>query len=242
MQRASSWALFGLLAVPCGCSSPQPIPEAPQNRFAANAAQAKSDSEAADTRLKAAALRRQIALSERKLEKARMEIELSRAQSGRAIDAAEREVGITQMKLAHLTEHKLQNRTGQAELQLQRSRDNALEAEEELKQIELMYKDQDLDDKTAEFVVARGRRNAERTKEALKIQERELKALKEVELPLEMRSLELELQQKTSALDRARQEAQSGAFGKEIEVQAIESELIGQREELTALEKKGAQQ
>ena len=152
---------------------------------------------------------RALALSEMRIEKTRLEIESSRIDAENAVAQAETELVLARGRLEEYVNFESKQKVEQAKLSLQSSRDRATEAAEELKQIELMYADQDLDDKTAEFVIQRGRRNAERAQARIALEEMALTALMEHEVPRERSQRELEIRRKENALESARRAKQS---------------------------------
>ncbi len=81
----------------------------------------------------------------------------------------------------------------------------------ELAQIEIMYKDQNLDGLTAEFVVSRGRRNAERAAQRIEIQEFGFARFKNHELPQEEQGLSLPVEKAASAVCTATTRSTTGA-------------------------------
>jgi hypothetical protein len=118
------------------------------------------------------------------------------------------------------------------------AKDTAVEAAEELKQLEIMYRDADLEDMTAEFVINRGKRNAERRKRMLAIQEKALKALMGHTIPRETAAKELEVRKLADALKNAELKGRSGGLQKEIAILTAEMEITNLKEELVKLEKK----
>ena len=148
-----------------------------------------------------------------------------------------KEIELTQAKLAQFVALDAPNRIAGAELKFQRAKDIAEEAQEELKQLEIMYKDQDLEDMTAEFVLNRGKRNAERRKRALAIEESELKSLRDHSIPQEQTSLELELAKKEKNLKKAELDAQIKLLQKEIAIRKVEAEIADMKEEMAKLKK-----
>ena len=124
-------------------------------------------------------------------------------------------------------------------LELQRMRDRAKEADEELAQLEIMYAEQDLEDMTREFVIARGRRDHERSLEALAIREQEQADLESHELPRQLAELERELQQEREALEQTRLEIEAQALEDQIALIRAEGVLEGLRSEEDAGEETG---
>ena len=116
---------------------------------------------------------------------------------------------MAQAKLAQFRDLDMPNSVAKTGLSLQRAKDSTVEAAEELKQLEIMYRDQDLEDMTAEFVINRGKRRAERASLSLAIQESEFASLKNHSMPRELRTRELEVIRKTDALRAAQADAEA---------------------------------
>jgi uncharacterized protein YceK len=135
------------------------------------------------------------------------------------------EVEMAKAKLATFREVDVPNRVATQTLNLQSTRDRAQEAADELAQIEIMYAEQDLDDQTREFVIQRGRRNAERSAKRIEIQEGEFRKMKERELPQEERKLELSLDKANTGLTAADREGEIGRQQKAIAVKQAENEV-----------------
>jgi len=138
---------------------------------------------------------------------------------------AEAELQLAQAQLEQFRELDMPNRITRSELSLQRARDSAMESAEELAQIEIMYKEQDLEDLTAEFVINRGKRNAERSKASLAVQEREHVSLTKHTLPRELHNLKLAVVRKENALRSAKISAETGRLQKEIAIMNLKREL-----------------
>lgn len=165
----------------------------------------------------------ELARLEHELEAARVRLEIARIERDGALVGKEQslahqreDLALAEAELATFLEVELPNRVAGAELSLQASRDRALEAAEELAQLEIMYEDQDLEERTREFVISRGRREAERTAARLAIQEAELTALKERELVERRTRLEI-------AVARAREGVVSDE--RELEVTRLRQDL-----------------
>ena len=126
-------------------------------------------------------------------------------------------------------------------LDLRAAKDRAQEAVDELKQIEIMYDEQDLDDMTAEFVVSRGRRNAERAEARIALQEAAFKALEERELPAQEASLGLDLQKAEAALAAAVRKGEITRRNLQLAIDEATARLEGLEADVEELEEKMAQ-
>ncbi|MFG0318917.1 MAG: hypothetical protein ACF8XB_16715 [Planctomycetota bacterium JB042] len=181
-------------------------------------------------------LRHDLAVAEQKLAQAKVDAEVSRLSALAGVEHAATELELAKARLEDFVELDAVHRRTKAELELRQVKDRATEAADELKQIELMYREQDLNDLTAEFVVARGRRNAERASARIDLQASEFDALVNHTLPLERKKLALDLDRKRFALEKAKLEAQSGELGREIALMKAREEVVRLREKIAAAE------
>lgn len=165
---------------------------------------------------KAAAMQNAVDVAALRLKKAEIAVASQAEANKTAVDFARREVDLAKGKVESFKALEMPNKLAQAELDLRRAKDSAQEDAEELKQIEIMYDKQNLDDKTAEFVVNRGKRKAERSAAAIEIQTRGFELLAHHEMPRELARLQLDLERKQDELARATRNAESEAMDREI--------------------------
>lgn len=174
---------------------------------------------------KAADLERQVELARRKLERAQMDLE----QHGHGAEASLAKANDDLQRAAHAFEHfqsfDRPQRLHRAKLELQSAEDFMTEQHEEMQQLELMYEQDDLADKTKEIVLARGRRRLERAKERLGLQQKELEDQISFHLPEEERRLSQAVRDAKAALQRAEFEAKSGAIDRETAVITARQEI-----------------
>ena len=163
---------------------------------------------------------------------AKLQLESYREGQSVRLGQAQEELDMAQSELKKFTEADRPARVAGAELDLRSAKDRAQEAADELAQIELMYAEQDLNDKTAEFVVSRGRRSAERAAARIQIQEAQHKTLLEAELPMNQKRLEMAVRAKVAALEEAQREAKIGTLNKEIAVQEAQQAVAKAEREL----------
>jgi hypothetical protein len=174
---------------------------------------------------------RKVEVLKRKIELGELELAALAARQGPALVAARTELALAEGELTTFRDFERPTRLGTAALDLRGTTDRAQEAADELAQIQVMYAEQDLDDLTAEFVVARGRRQAERAAERIKLEEQELARLTDRTLPAEEQKLAL-------AVDRARAGVADAERSNEIERRNKELALDDLRFELAQLQKK----
>lgn len=182
-------------------------------------------------------LEQKLEIARARLAVAQLEEKAFEQQQEVRIRQATAELDMARAKLALFRDADMPNRLASEKLDLQASKDRAQEAADELAQIEIMYKDQDLDDLTAEFVVSRGRRAAERAKAQIEIQEAKLTALEKSELPQQERRLALEVDKADAELKKLGFEGQIGSQGKAIAVQEAKNEVERLEDQLAKMEK-----
>jgi hypothetical protein len=163
-------------------------------------------------------LKHQHAVASAKLKIANMELGTFEEQSGAELDHNREELEMTKSTLDNFVKVEMPTRLAAAELSLQAAKDSAVESAEELAQLEIMYKDQDLHDMTAEFVISRGERRAERAAKRIQIQEQEFNALVQHELPMELRRHEIAVARSEQALAKSKAEAEIAKLGKELKI------------------------
>jgi hypothetical protein len=199
--------------------------------FVGCAANPAAPDQAASPEAEAEENARKVEVLKRKIELGELELAALAARQGPALVAARTELALAEGELTTFRDFDRPTRLGTAALDLRGTTDRAQEAADELAQIQVMYAEQDLDDLTAEFVVARGRRQAERAAERIKLEEQELARLTDRTLPAEEQKLAL-------AVDRARAGVADTERSNEIERRNKELALDDLRFELAQLQKK----
>lgn len=195
------------------------------------AATASSD-EAAGDPVDLEQLERDLARARIRLEIARLEAGSARAKAVGEVDFAQVELDLAREDLERFSAEIRQRRVAEAQLDLQTARDRAQEAQDELAQIEIMYDGQDLDDLTAEFVVSRGRRQAQRAQARIALQEAAFANLRDHELRQEEARLTLAVRRKELALDQARIGAQVTDQRQELAIDEAEQAVADLEEKL----------
>ena len=132
-----------------------------------------------------------------------------------ALAAAERELRTAQEDLDHFTGVERQRRLDEDALGVQASADGLLESREELAQLEMMYKDSQLGDATAEIVLNRSRRRLARAEEGHRLRLQRSQDLQSIELPRELERLQHELRAKQVALENVRRAQEKARLERE---------------------------
>jgi len=135
------------------------------------------------------------------------------------------ELSLAKKRLMQFNAFTEPTRIQQEELDLKSVKESAAEAAEELQQIELMYKDQDLNDMTREFVVARGQRRAENAKARIEIREANMTAVLSHELPMQREQLSLGVARAEQALRNLASEKAIGTRNKQLSIAGARHKL-----------------
>lgn len=183
---------------------------------------------------------------ERKLELARLELDLARLEQEQELDLAERELSAARLELevarlsqqAFLTlgrEHELE----EARLDLDRSRGRAEDAEAELAELESMYAAEEFASKTKELVLTRSHRDLELARRALALAERKRQQLESYELPEKEHELAKDLQAAETGVVEAEQSLEHRRLEHRVSVLEAETEVAELERKLRALDEEG---
>lgn len=221
---ASAW--IALVALSCfSCAIP---PKAGGNAPAQEESPSDSKKRAQEEKahqLEIARMRLEIALAAQKADEIESEASIAKAKWER--DNAEKE-------MKQFLEVDMPRRIEEARLRLLESKDGIQDSKEELAQLEDMYKDGDLADKTREIVLSRGKRKVERSLKRLSLQEIELQTLETFRLPMEKARVLMTLREKTDALAKAERDAARSKIDKTIAVKNAEFEVAKKEAEIKA--------
>jgi hypothetical protein len=228
---ASFVGIVALLAAASRTSAPPQDQDAKKAESSKDSQDAKDKEKEAkekaerDKALKRAALERDLPIAKEKVENARRDLADQTADAQAASAKLQKELQLAKTKLETFEKREAPARTAKAQLDLQYARDNHENNKEELEQLELMYKDQDLADKTREIVIRRAKRELERTQQRLALQQEELGILTERTLPQEREKLSLDVEEKQREIARAERGTQKAMGDKKVALMAAESEI-----------------
>jgi hypothetical protein len=232
MVRSLASVSLILALVSSGCAS------APKDDQKAAPSDKSSDAEkSAQDSLKPAQLERQRAIERNKVARARMDVEANRRSDAAALEKAKAELAQAEQARKRFGEEEAPIKTERAQLDLQEAQDSLAENREELDQLEMMYKADDLADKTKEIVLNRGKRRLERAQQRLALQQREANSLQS-ELDQTRAKLELAVTEKKVELERMQRSVESDALEKDTAVLSAQAELARVEEELAQLSAK----
>lgn len=221
MKAPASWLICLLPLAACALPSKPDESSAPKKEESPAAAKKAQDDK--KRALETAKMKLEIAKSAQKSDEIEHEAAIVRAKS-------EREISEREMK--QFLEVDMPRRLDESRLRLQETKDGVQDAKEELSQLEDMYKDGDLGDKTREIVLQRGKRRVERSLKWLALQEIDAQSLENVRLPIEKTRVLMALKEKTDALAKAERDAARSKIEKAIAVKDAEAEVAKQEAEL----------
>ena len=193
-----------------------------------------SAAEAADKGKDEEAQEKKVAGLEHKLEVARIQLDLAvlagargELDQTRKVTHAQEEVDMAAAALENFMQHGKPGKLGRAKLSLETTKEMAAEAAEELLQLEIMYKDQDLEEMTSEFVLNRGRRRADRAAKRIEFQALDFAALTAHELPLQQQKLTLALTRAEESLEAANADTAKTELSRRLKL--IQAEMAVQK-------------
>jgi len=244
--------LAALLAAGCAQVTPDPVEPPQQNatvetvvppqdkppaveETAGNDAEKKARKERERAR-KRAKMTRDLEVARQKLAKARLAREHAEIDHRIRVGKATIELEIERRKLERFEKHEVPLRIERAELSLRRAQDSVTENEEELVQLEALYKDEEFADHTREIVVERARRRLERSRTDLDFRKRDLADLRQRKIPIETAERAAKLDQKEREIEKLNREGERSGLQNEIGVMSAEADAARIEAELAALD------
>jgi len=195
---------------------------------------------ASESEKKRHALERELIATRRKIEIAALERENALLAEQREVVRLGAELEVAQSRLAIFREMTLPTKTRSADLDLQSQRHHLQDAQDELRQLEMLYAGSELEDRTAEVVLARGRRQLEQTQGRLEVAETDRNRIVERELPLEAGEKERELGKAEFAVAQHQRGMAISQMKAEAELAELREKLAETEREIAALAKTGA--
>jgi hypothetical protein len=195
--------------------------------------QAKAEAEKEANRAK---LTRELEIALRKVARAQLAADHQEADNEKALQKAAGERELAAAKLEDFDKQGAPVRLEKAQLSLKRAEDNVLESREELEQLQMMYGEEELGEKTSEIVIARAKRRLERAEWNLNIQRQELQDLQNATIPLERRELQLKQEAAEAELQSTQRTAESSLLEKRIALMSAEAEVAHIQTELKNLD------
>jgi len=175
---------------------------------------------------------RELEIKTARLKIGRLEKERIKTESELEIELSNRNYMAAEEKYTLFRDLQKNFQIRERELDIQEARDEHKESKEELEQLEMMYADAEVEDRTGEIVLNRSRRRMELSLEHLKLMERRFETLKSRELPLELAELEQEMVETKTAQNLARISIDISMAEKEIELIELEGEIVGLKKKI----------
>lgn len=195
-------------------------------------APAKPENSPADQAKRRAGLERELVVAKLKHGRAKQDVEDQTADNQAAAEKAAAEVAFAEAKVLLFVERESPARLKRAMLELQGAKDGLADSREELQQLEIMYKDSEIGDKTKDMVIARARRGLVRAEERLLLQEADFATLETRTLPQEKKRLDLDVEERRRDLERGRRAAEKATFDRRLAETAAEQEVARLTSEL----------
>ncbi len=174
-----------------------------------------------------------------KLELESLKIANAASKTERTLEEKREALAIAEGKRSMFDEMTAPQRRRDAELDLLSDEHDYLDAKEELEQLIVMYEGSELEDRTSEIVLERGRRQLALAEARLELRRRQNERL-DRELELEGREKAHAVADARAALAAAERDAKAEALEHRIDRREAEDTLAKSREELTKLEKTSA--
>ena len=170
-------------------------------------------------------LERNLQVAQLKLEKTKISQEQSRRREQVNLAKTEAELDLAQQRYQNFMEKSLPSRIAWQELTQKRVADNVKEAQEELEQIEMMYRQDEVDEKTKEIVVERSRVRLERSQRDQDLRRIDFETMMNLSIPIEKREQEMSLQEKEQALERLKESMRLSELDEKINLMGAEDEI-----------------
>jgi len=213
-------------------STPVVVQKAPAAQAEAKQA-APTDDEAA-LRKKS----RAVEYAKLQLEIARMDAENEERSVAKAVEAAERELAAAKSESEHFKKTAGPLELDERTLSVDRAKQNVVEAQQELEELETMYSQEDFAQTTKELVLTRGRARLAMSKRDLDLAERRAAALKDFEHKKRDKELGDRVTKAQSGLDDAKARAAKSEIERRLALMKAEHALDDAQRELAQAQKK----
>ncbi len=181
-------------------------------------------------------LKRSIALQKVELAQAKQSADLQRQSRALKLASARRSHKIAREDLQRFLKVDRPLQTKQAEYQLKVARQRLDYAQEELKQLEAMYKEDDLTEETEEIILKRQLNSVENAKFSVEQAEVSREESLETEIPRREVTLQQAARQASLTLEETEIQTQIEARRQELELSRLQAELDLKEEELAELQ------
>ena len=218
----------------------EPIPQGtrstpPESAGAAHTAeQAPAEAAKAPSEAELRKKSREVEYAKLQLEIARLEAENERKSAKQGVEGAERELAAAKAERDQFKKTGLAHELDERALSLDRAKQNVLEAEQELTELETMYKQEEFAGATKELVLTRGRSRLEMSKRDLELNQRRSDQLKNFELKKREKELGERVTKAQQALEEAKARAAKVELAQRLALMRSEHSLADAERELAA--------
>jgi len=223
---------------PAGAADVQAVASAPTTQAAPTSTEKEAEDakqeakKARERERKREKLQQSLEVAQLNLAKAQISVELGELKYHDALSQAEMEFELAKKREQIFKKFTAPNRIARAELSLKQAEDGVTETQEELYQLEQMYKEEQFADQTKEIVLERARRRLERAQRDLELQREEFQTLKEISLPLEQQEVEHAAELKQRAVLQVQRDNEPGIIDRKVGVLSAEAEVTRIEQEL----------
>lgn len=181
-------------------------------------------------------LERELVMTGIRHEKQNQVYEFQKKAAAVGLERSRKELEAAVKRFENLTTEAIPTRLARGELSLQYAQDGVKEAQEELAQLEMMYKEEQLADQTKEIVLERSRRRLDRSKRGLELATSETRNTKEVLIPLEIRDAEMGVDAKRREVEKLEFDQRTAEIDQKLALMNAEAEIEKLRQEMEDLE------
>jgi hypothetical protein len=172
--------------------------------------------------------RRNLDVAKMRLQRAQMSVEDNEQKQEAALSRARQELEFAERRLDRFVKLDMPARVFWGELGLARTGDYVQEQQDELKQLELMYAEEDFADQTKEIVLDRSRRRVERAKRDIELRQTDHQKLVDVTLPFEQDQHQHNLREAHRRLEATERGARGSRLDHEIGLSNARSTVADQ--------------
>lgn len=228
MNRSRSllrWTLVSACAALAACTSTDPQGPPQEKSAAPSGTTAPAGAASSSQTVPAAASPEEIARLTGRLQIAELELVRARGMALDQMTKAEEELDLATQKLTQFEKVDAPLRVEKAKLDLERSRDQLADAQEELDELKMMYANADLADKTRDIVMHRTERRLARQKAGLALAERDFDILQQYTLPQDLLRLKLDANARMSEKRNAESAWKIDELNRSLARDAAQAEL-----------------
>ena len=226
------------LALVVGCASNPPAGK--ESQAAQAPAKADDKGKGDDAEEKAEKIKkkeRELAYARSELKIGRLGVEADEREARNAIEDAELKLQIAMKDRDNFKGVEKPLKLADSKLDFDRSAQRMKESEQELKELENMYKQEEMAELTKELVLQRGRANLEFAKRSLELQQQKMANVKDHELAKKEKEVDVAVERSEKALKEARAKKEKNGLESELKQTKAEHKIDELEAELGKLKK-----